>query len=41
MPDDQTEKHLKLWLPASYLIEVEGTLDQSWSDRLGSFDPRP
>jgi hypothetical protein len=35
MPDDYTEKHLKLWSPASYLIEVEGHLDESWSDRLG------
>jgi hypothetical protein len=34
MPDDYTEKHLKLWTPASYLIEVEGHLDESWSDRL-------
>lgn len=35
MPDDYTEKHLKLWTPATYCIEVEGHLDESWSDRLG------
>jgi hypothetical protein len=35
MPDDYTEKHLKLWSPAIYLIEVEGHLDESWSERLG------
>ncbi len=35
MPDDFNEKHLKLWMPATYLIEVEGALDESWSDRLG------
>ena len=35
MPDNFTEKHLKLWTPATYLIEVEGDLDESWSDRLG------
>jgi hypothetical protein len=34
MPDDLYEKHLKLWTPATYLIEVEGDLDESWSDRL-------
>ena len=35
MPDDYTKKQLKLWSPAIYLIEVEGHLDESWSDRLG------
>ena len=35
MPDDLNEKHLKLWTPAIYRIEVEGHLDESWSDRLG------
>ena len=35
MPDNFTEKHLKLWTPATYRIEVEGHLDESWSDRLG------
>ena len=34
MPDDLNEKHLKLWTPATYLIEVEGDLDENWSDRL-------
>ncbi len=34
MPDDCTGKHLKLWTPATYCIEVEGHLDDSWSDRL-------
>jgi len=33
--EDYIEKHLKLWTPAVYLIEVEGHLDESWSDRLG------
>ena len=28
------EKHLKLWTQATYRIEVEGHLDESWSDRL-------
>jgi len=35
MPDDSNEKHLKLWTSAIYRIEVEGHLDESWSDRLG------
>lgn len=35
LPDDFNKKHLKLWTPATYLIEVEGHLDESWSDRLG------
>ena len=34
LPDDFNKKHLKLWTPATYLIEVEGHLDESWSDRL-------
>jgi hypothetical protein len=34
MPDDLNEKHFKLWAPAIYRIEVEGHLDESWSDRL-------
>ncbi len=35
MPNDYIGKPLKLWSPANYLIEVEGHLDKSWSDRLG------
>jgi hypothetical protein len=27
-------EHLKLWTPATYRIEVEGYLDESWSERL-------
>jgi hypothetical protein len=34
MPDEYEGKHLKLWTPASYRIEVEGHLGASWSDRL-------
>ena len=34
MSDDHTVKHLKLWTPATYRIEVEGVLGESWSDRL-------
>ena len=29
-----TKKHIKLWAPATYCIEVEGHLAESWSDRL-------
>ncbi len=36
MPNAHDGKHLKLWTPATYRIEVEGDLDESWSDRLGS-----
>ena len=35
MPNEYEEKHLKLWMPATYHIEVEGHIDESWSDRLG------
>ncbi|MEE4606989.1 MAG: hypothetical protein V2J65_37335 [Desulfobacteraceae bacterium] len=35
MPEDRNGKHLKLWTPATYRIEVAGALDESWSDRLG------
>ena len=35
MPEDCNGRHLKLWTPATYRIEVEGHLDESWSDRLG------
>jgi hypothetical protein len=34
MPREFNEKHLKLWTPATYRIEVEGHLAESWSDRL-------
>ncbi len=34
MSDDYNGKHLKLWTPATYRIEVEGLLDESWSERL-------
>jgi hypothetical protein len=30
-----TIQGLKLWTPARYRIRVKGTLDPSWSDRLG------
>ena len=35
MSDESKGKHLKLWTPASYRIEVEGYLDESMSDYLG------
>jgi hypothetical protein len=31
---NSNEKHVKLWTVATYRIEVEGHLDESWSDRL-------
>jgi hypothetical protein len=31
---NSNEKHVKLWTPATYRIEVQGHLDESWSDRL-------
>ena len=34
MTDNSNEKHIKLWTPATYRIEVEGHLAESWSDRL-------
>jgi len=34
MSGDHTGKQFKLWTPATYCIEVEGHLDDSWSDRL-------
>jgi hypothetical protein len=36
MPNKYNGKHLRLWTPATYRIEVEGDLDESLSDRLGS-----
>ena len=35
MASQDNGEHLKLWTPAIYRIEVEGHLDESWSDRLG------
>lgn len=35
MPNEDSRKYLKLWTPATYRIEVEGELSESWSDRLG------
>ena len=34
MTNNSNEKHIKLWTPATYRIEVEGQLAESWSDRL-------
>ena len=34
MNNTSKEKHIKLWTPATYRIEVEGYLAESWSDRL-------
>ena len=34
MTHNSNEKHIKLWTPATYRIEVEGHLDESWSERL-------
>lgn len=35
MSNSYDGKKLKLWTPATYRIEVEGHLDDSWPDRLG------
>jgi len=35
MADEYERKRLKLWTPATYRIEVEGHIDESWSERLG------
>ena len=35
MTNEFKNEHIKLWTPAIYCIQVEGKLDQSWSDRLG------
>ena len=34
MTKNSNEKHIKLWTPATYRIEVQGHLDESRSDRL-------
>ena len=36
MTHNSNEKHIKLWTPATYRIEVEGHLDESWSERLAA-----
>ena len=38
MTDNSNEKRIKLWTPTTYRIEVDGHLDQSWSDRLAGMD---
>ncbi len=35
MTDEYKKKHLKLWTPATYRIEVDGYLEKSMSNRLG------
>ncbi len=35
MPDSPYVKKLTLGAPATYRIEVQGSLDESWSGRLG------
>ena len=30
-----TPKGLRLWMPATYRITVQGNLNENWSDRLG------
>ena len=34
MTDNSNEKHIKLWTPATYRIEIEGCLSESYSDCL-------
>ena len=34
MPGEFDGKHLKLWTPATYRIEVEGIIDENWTDSL-------
>ena len=34
MTDPSKKKNIKLWTPATYRIEVEGELAESYSDRL-------
>ena len=34
MPGEFDGKHLKLWTPATYRIEVEGVIDENWTDSL-------
>jgi len=32
--NNSCDKHIKFWTPATYCIEVEGHLAESWSERL-------
>jgi len=32
--ENSNEKHINIWTPATYRIEVDGHLDESWSNRL-------
>ena len=34
MPDEYKGKHLELWTPTTHRIELEGYLDENWSERL-------
>ena len=34
MSGEFDKKHLKLWTPATYRIQVEGVLDEIWADSL-------
>ena len=34
MTNNSNEIHIKLWTPATYRIEVEGQLAESWSNRM-------
>ena len=34
MPGEFDGKHLKLWTPATYRIQVEGVLEEIWADSL-------
>ena len=40
MADNSSERHIKHWTPAIYHIEVEGSLPEAWSDRLGGMRNR-
>lgn len=36
MSDVYDGKHLKIWAPASYRIEVEGEIGKGWIDQFGN-----
>ena len=36
MTHNSNGKHIKLWTPTTYRVEVEGHLDESWSERLAA-----
>ena len=38
MPTSTTKKRLKLETPATYRIDVQGCLEEIWSDRLGGME---